>query len=96
LAAKAASIVASADNAEREDVAVEAVRAIVSKAVLAPSVVGRFLRFLPIVVQQLPRSNHFVDEQAAEIVKAATSAAPRQADRIAAAVAKAAPKSAVK
>ena len=98
LAAKAASIVANAESAEREEVAVEAVRAIVSKKPsLAPSIVGAISKIYPessakVAAEATTLSN----EQAGEVVKAATSAAPRQADRIAGAVAKVAPNSAVK
>ncbi len=98
LAARAASIVANADSAEREEVALEAVRIIVSrKPSLAPAVVGAVSKISPessaaVAAEATTLSN----DQAAEIVKAATSAAPRQADKIAGAVAKVAPKSASK
>jgi hypothetical protein len=98
LAAKAASLVANAGSAEREEVAVEAVRVIVyKKPSLAPSVVGAISKIFPegsatVAAEAVTLSN----DQAEEIVKAATSAAPGQADKIAGAVAKVAPKSAVK
>jgi hypothetical protein len=98
LAATAASIVATADATEREEVAVETLRVIVSKKPsLAPSVVGAIAKIFPessatIAAEATVLSN----EQASEIVKAATSAAPRHANKIAGAVAKVSPKSATK
>jgi hypothetical protein len=98
LAAKAASIVASSDSAEREEVAVETLRVIVSKKPsLAPSVVGAIAEIFPESSATVAaEATVLSSEQASEIVKAATSAAPHQATKIASAVAKAAPKSAVK
>jgi len=97
MAAKAAVIVAEAKSAEKEDVAIEAVRAVLAKRpVLAPAVVGTLAKAFPTLSAVVSAEAAKISPtQAEEIVRAATSAAPDYADKIVAAVVKEVPKSAV-
>lgn len=98
MAARAVSIVAKASSEDRQEVAIETVRAIVSqKPSLAPAVVGAISgahpELSPVIAAEAAALSQ---EQAPEIVKAAASAAPAQASKIAGAVSKVVPKSALK
>lgn len=96
MAATAAQLVSQATAADRQQVAVTAVREIASKrpAVLV-AVVAAIAKVAPDVsVAVATEAAKLVGKQAAEIAKAAATGAPEQADKIAAAVAKVSPKAA--
>jgi hypothetical protein len=98
VAAKAASLVSKAETKERSDVAIAAIRVIVSqRPSLAPSVVGSISKAYPeLSATVAAEAASLSKEQVEQIVRAASAAAPRNATAIAVAVAKVVPASAAK
>jgi len=96
LAAKAAEMVTQASPADREDVAVATVQAIVGKrAPLAVTVVASIAKAAPeVAAAAAGKATELNPVRAASIARVAALAAPKYATKIAVAVAKAAPKSA--
>lgn len=96
LAAKSAALVRQADAADRQEVAVLAVREVANQrpaAIIA--VVGSLAKTAPDLSALIAsEAAKLVAERATEIAKAAAAGAPAQAEKIAAAVAKVAPRSA--
>jgi len=95
IGAKAAELVRQAGKTDREEVALTAVREIVSKRpATVVAVVGSISKIAPEVSAAVAaEASKLAPNQALDIAKAAAANAPAQADSIAAAVAKVAPNS---
>lgn len=97
LPARAAALVAKADEKEQQKTAVEAVKAIVAKfPSSAPALIGAIAKAAPEVASAAAATAvELAPHEALAIARAAASAAPTRAGQIAASVAKVRPKAAV-